>query len=366
MLSNISNKYTMQIMKIFGKTALVLTTLGMSFSTQFQPARIATVSSPLNIGIQAANASMDSDVKAGTVMRLTLQNGVNINLSGSGRGGMINSWSKGNDDDSRLVWIPVGNNRGYFMKQGTNLVMSVKNLDANSPLEMWEIVSGAWQQIFTMVPAEVPGMYYIECRGMRVNIPYSKHNVRVTLMPNKGRDADQMFGLDTSGLGQVAANTLPIVKDGIVVEGNGGGGGGGGGGYVIPVRGSSVTQLAGDKFSHTNYSGVDFGTGNSNPPVYAVYGGTVMYSMFTNDGGGNSVKVRSNNGEIQYYWHMNSRSVSTGQTITAGQQLGTVGRTGNATGNHLHIEFRNANNTLNWSRARDFEKALGLYVGKSF
>jgi murein DD-endopeptidase MepM/ murein hydrolase activator NlpD len=72
-----------------------------------------------------------------------------------------------------------------------------------------------------------------------------------------------------------------------------------------------------------------------------------------------------NNGEIQFYWHLNDRSVSTGQRITAGQKLGTVGRTGNSTGNHLHIEFRGTNaGTLNWSRARDFEKVLGLYVNK--
>jgi murein DD-endopeptidase MepM/ murein hydrolase activator NlpD len=230
---------------------------------------------------------------------------------------------------------------------------------------MWTIVSGAWQQIFTMVPAEVPGMYYIECEGMRVNIPYSKHNALVTLMPNKGRDADQMFALDTSGLGQLAINTLPIVKDRItpitpiITEGSGGGR------YVLPVPGSTITQLAGDKFSHTNYSGTDFGTGNSNPPVYAVYGGTVMQSAFTNDGGGNTIQVRSDNGEIQFYWHLNTRSVSTGQKIRAGQQLGTVGRTGNSTGNHLHIEFRGTNaGTLNWSRARDFEKFFGLSVNK--
>jgi hypothetical protein len=272
----------MQVKKNLCKILLALTTLGMNFSIQFKPDLIHTIPLSLNIGIQAANASMDSDVKAGTVMRLTLQNGMNINLSGSGNGGLINSWLKGNDDDSRLVWVPVGNNRGYFMKQGTNLVMSVKDLTPNSSLEMWKIASATWQQIFTMVPAEVPGMYYIECEGMRVNIPYSKHNVRVTLMPNKGRDTDQMFALDTSGLGQLAANTLPAVKDRIIITR-----------YVLPVPGSTITQLAGDTFSHTNYSGVDFGTGNSNPPVYAVYGGTVMQSAFTNDGGGNTVQIRS-------------------------------------------------------------------------
>jgi murein DD-endopeptidase MepM/ murein hydrolase activator NlpD len=135
--------------------------------------------------------------------------------------------------------------------------------------------------------------------------------------------------------------------------------------YANPVPGSTITQLAGGPESHANYSGVDFGTGNSTPPAYAVYGGTVIQSAFTNDGGGNTVMVRSDNGEIQFYWHLSRRDVVANQRIQQGQQIGLVGRTGNSTGNHLHIEFRTSNSgTRNWDRARDFQNFFGLRVGK--
>jgi hypothetical protein len=316
---------------------------------------------PLNIGQLQAHASMDTDVSSGTVLRLTLKNGANVNLSGTTNGGMINSWLNGNDGDSQLVWIPIGNNRGYFLKEGTNMAMSVKSLTANSTLEMWTLVPGAWQQVFTMVPSEDSGMYYVECGGMRVNVPFSKHNVRLTLMPNKGRDVDQMFNLNIVGKTTNIPNVGTAVKSistssNVLKIGE----------YVVPVKGATVTQLSGEKISHSNYSGVDFGTGSTNPPAYAVFGGKVLNSSWDPSGGGNSVKVLSDNNEIQYYWHLKSRSVSTGDTIVAGQEVGKVGSTGNSTGNHLHVEFRTSTGTLNWWRAANFEQVLGLYNGKRF
>jgi murein DD-endopeptidase MepM/ murein hydrolase activator NlpD len=40
------------------------------------------------------------------------------------------------------------------------------------------------------------------------------------------------------------------------------------------------------------------------------------------------------------YAHLSEIDVHPGQTVTAGQQLGLVGMTGNATGPHLHFEVR--------------------------
>ena len=44
-------------------------------------------------------------------------------------------------------------------------------------------------------------------------------------------------------------------------------------------------------------------------------------------------------GDETLYAHMQYLFVSTGAVVTAGQVLGVVGETGNATGPHLHFEI---------------------------
>lgn len=56
------------------------------------------------------------------------------------------------------------------------------------------------------------------------------------------------------------------------------------------------------------------------------------------NGYGNCVIINHGNGYVTLYGHLSSISVSNGQTVTQGQQIGTVGSTGLATGPHLHYE----------------------------
>ena len=53
---------------------------------------------------------------------------------------------------------------------------------------------------------------------------------------------------------------------------------------------------------------------------------------------GNLIIVNHGNGIQTKYAHCNSISVSSGTSVAKGQVLGTVGSTGNATGNVLHYE----------------------------
>ena len=52
------------------------------------------------------------------------------------------------------------------------------------------------------------------------------------------------------------------------------------------------------------------------------------------------VKLSHGNGLETWYEHCDSISVSVGQVVHKGEQIATVGATGNATGYHLHFEVR--------------------------
>ncbi len=55
---------------------------------------------------------------------------------------------------------------------------------------------------------------------------------------------------------------------------------------------------------------------------------------------GNTVVIEHLPGVYTLYYHMDSLSVYEGEMVDQGRQIGTVGQTGFATGNHLHWEMR--------------------------
>ena len=55
---------------------------------------------------------------------------------------------------------------------------------------------------------------------------------------------------------------------------------------------------------------------------------------------GNVVEIDHGNGLSTLYSHMSSMDVEVGDTVAQGQRIGTVGSTGNSTGNHCHVEVK--------------------------
>ena len=72
--------------------------------------------------------------------------------------------------------------------------------------------------------------------------------------------------------------------------------------------------------------------------VLAAMGG-VITSARRSSSYGNCVRISHPDGQETLYAHMQYLFVSTGAVVTAGQVLGVVGETGNATGPHLHFEI---------------------------
>ncbi|MBQ0825816.1 M23 family metallopeptidase [Streptomyces tagetis] len=117
------------------------------------------------------------------------------------------------------------------------------------------------------------------------------------------------------------------------------------GGYVSPVPGGAVGtpyHQTGSMWSSGYHTGTDFvvPTGTS---LKAVGSGTVVSAGW---GGayGNQVVIKLADGHYAQYAHLSSISVSAGQSVTAGQQIGLSGATGNVTGPHLHFEIRTTPN----------------------
>jgi murein DD-endopeptidase MepM/ murein hydrolase activator NlpD len=71
-------------------------------------------------------------------------------------------------------------------------------------------------------------------------------------------------------------------------------------------------------------------------PIVAVVAGSV--TMKTNTLGGNAVWLAGADGNRYYYAHM-SRWEGSSRSVSAGEVIGYVGATGNASGPHLHFEI---------------------------
>ncbi len=80
--------------------------------------------------------------------------------------------------------------------------------------------------------------------------------------------------------------------------------------------------------------------------VFSGLTGTVSASSY-NDSYGNYVIVKNIKGYEIRYAHLQSRNVSTGDTIRKGDTIGKVGNTGSSTGSHLHIELLHNEERLN-------------------
>ena len=86
------------------------------------------------------------------------------------------------------------------------------------------------------------------------------------------------------------------------------------------------------------HKGVDY-SAPLGTAIRAVANGVVEFAG-QQRGYGNVVIVDHGKGHTTLYAHLNSMAVRKGEKISQSQHLGTVGRTGWATGPHLHFEFR--------------------------
>lgn len=106
--------------------------------------------------------------------------------------------------------------------------------------------------------------------------------------------------------------------------------------FLWPVDGG---EIAAGLDSYPGHTGIDIprpqGTG-----VYASASGTVTLAKSAMAGYGKYIVVDHGGGYQTLYAQCDALFVETGDEVEAGQVIATVGRSGHATGNHLHFELR--------------------------
>ncbi|PJZ68557.1 peptidase M23 [Leptospira perolatii] len=112
--------------------------------------------------------------------------------------------------------------------------------------------------------------------------------------------------------------------------------------FLNPVIGARISSRYGrrrDPF-HTGSGGYHTGIDLAGPqgaPILASADGVVSFAG-VNGGYGNSVIIDHGNGYRTMYAHCAKITVEEGTKVRAGTVIGAVGRTGSATGSHLHFE----------------------------
>lgn len=86
------------------------------------------------------------------------------------------------------------------------------------------------------------------------------------------------------------------------------------------------------------HTGIDLGSPKGTK-IYAAQAGTVVLSG-TNGGFGKCIIIDHGNGLRTLYGHCDELYVKVGQTVSRGQTIAAVGKTGSATGYHLHFEVQ--------------------------
>ncbi len=118
-------------------------------------------------------------------------------------------------------------------------------------------------------------------------------------------------------------------------------------GFIWPTAKGYISCPIYGYYGHTGTDiATDYGT-----PVYAAASGIVTKAQFGRTGYGYHIIINHGGNLETLYGHCADLYVSVGQWVSQGEVIAAVGRTGNASGNHLHFEIRSNGRYLD---ARDY------------
>jgi len=111
-----------------------------------------------------------------------------------------------------------------------------------------------------------------------------------------------------------------------------------GDGFIWPVKGKVLSGF-GHKAKGLRNDGINIGAAHG-APVMASENGVVAYAGNELRGFGNLLLIKHSNGWVTAYAHNDRLLVKRGDAVRKGQQIATVGATGNVRDPQLHFELR--------------------------
>jgi murein DD-endopeptidase MepM/ murein hydrolase activator NlpD len=116
-------------------------------------------------------------------------------------------------------------------------------------------------------------------------------------------------------------------------------------GWPVARHSAVVTSEFGVTRGRTRHQGIDLAA-PAGTPVTATADGVVSFAGRSGDFG-RLVVVDHGGGWQTRYAHLKRIKVKEGKKVDRGDVIGTVGKSGNATGNHLHYEVRHHGHPVN-------------------
>jgi murein DD-endopeptidase MepM/ murein hydrolase activator NlpD len=252
--------------------------------------------------------------------------------------------ASGRDPDLRNA-KPVGQNKNDMLTSAGRMASSQAELMTDAEQR---IIGG-----FNAAAASVEK--FNDALGLVINNPIL---AGVTGMNNMLSMQGFMGGVSGTNVGAGVSQVKGVVQgilQMLISRGKGGGtsgygaafGKGGGGAGTAPVQGAinaTYGQKGSDMWGSTNgnHTGMDYNVPVGTPVKAAMEG--VVTQVDINSDYGTSIMVDHPNGMQTIYAHLSSKDVKVGDRVTRGQQLGKSGKSGNASGPHLHFEVRNGKN----------------------
>lgn len=129
-------------------------------------------------------------------------------------------------------------------------------------------------------------------------------------------------------------------------------------GFVHPVAGPVTSKFGYRRYRWHFGTDIDLQTGDN---VYNAFDGVVRIAQYSSSYG-YVIVVRHYNGLETLYSHLSKMKVQVGQEVEAGHVLGLGGRTGRASGSHLHFEVRYKGWSIDPQLLIDFETGNLQYI----